>query len=169
MLQHEAGGPSGQGYRPEADDPSEVREAATWYPLINNKLITNQLIISTLPVAWRCGRDSMPALPACPTRLPVAPHPAAAPLMTRTRLMVAAFPAHPACLAQAGALSAPLWELTLLTQHYHPTIAAVSGQLAANSTVAQLPLTGNAGVFAASYSTAAGAFNPPPTAGRRSK
>ena len=85
MLQHEAGGPSTQGYRPEAEDPSE-----------------------------------------------------------------------------ASALAAPLWELSLLSQHYHPHVAAASAQLAAGSNAAQMPLSGSAAAFAAAYTTAGGAFNPAP-------
>lgn len=114
MLQHEAGGPSTQAYRPEADDPAEVRAC------------------SALGVSW-CGLVD----PALYTKCKACP-----------------------CAAQAGALATPLWELSLLAQHYHPHVAAACGQLAAGS--GQLLCSGSAAAFAASLCTATGAFHPPP-------
>lgn len=63
---------------------------------------------------------------------------------------------------QAGALAAPVWELSLLAQHYHPQVSAAAAQLAAGSPSGLLPLAGSAAAFAAAYSTTTGGFNPPP-------
>lgn len=63
---------------------------------------------------------------------------------------------------QANALASPAWELSLLAKHYHPHVAAASAHLAAGSPATQLPLGGSAAAFAATYTTAAGAFNPAP-------
>ncbi|KAL4433583.1 hypothetical protein ABPG75_000024 [Micractinium tetrahymenae] len=61
---------------------------------------------------------------------------------------------------EAGALSAPFWELSLLAKHYHPHIAAASRQLAAGSPTGLLPLAGAAAAFSAAYSTCTGGFRP---------
>lgn len=77
--------------------------------------------------------------------------------MFQRRLTTAVGPA-----LQANALTSPVWELTLLSKHYHPHVAAASAQLTAGGPAPQLPLGGSAAAFAASYTTAGGAFNPAP-------
>lgn len=70
--------------------------------------------------------------------------------------------------AQAGALTTPLWELSLLTQHYHPRVHSAcvelaSGNFSSGNGSRLLPLSGSVAAFAASFCTANGAYNPPPT------
>ena len=113
MLEHEEGGPSTQGYHPEATDPAEVQH-----------------------LRW--------LLPATGCMPPPACHTNAAPL-------------------QAGALAAPLWELTLLARHFHPHVAAASAQLAVGAPTPLLPTTpGSAPATGARYSTVTGGFTPAP-------
>lgn len=63
---------------------------------------------------------------------------------------------------EAGALATPLWELSLLSQHYHPHVAAASTQLTAGNPAGLLPLLEAIPAFAAAYSTVKGGFNPAP-------
>eukprot|EP00887_Chlorella_sp_A99_P004044 scaffold11.g4044.t1 len=75
--------------------------------------------------------------------------------------------------AEAGALAAPLWELTLLSWHYHPAAADAAAGIAALAGAppgapppasALLPLGGSAAELAELYTTVAGSFRPPPAA-----
>ena len=81
--------------------------------------------------------------------------------------------------AEAGALSSPLWELSVLANHYHPHVAQaardISGMNVAAATAAAgrggsgggssvLPLGTTAVELAARYSTVKGGFRPPPIA-----
>jgi NADPH-dependent 7-cyano-7-deazaguanine reductase QueF-like protein len=67
---------------------------------------------------------------------------------------------HASANVQAGAVATPLWELSLLAQHYHPGVATACVQLAAGSW--HLPLSGSVAAFATSLSVSTGAFNPAP-------
>lgn len=73
------------------------------------------------------------------------------------------FPVPGCAPVQAGALMAPFWELSLLTHHYHPHVAAACTKLAAGASSALLPMAAsNAGVFAVGYTVSAGTFKPTP-------
>lgn len=61
---------------------------------------------------------------------------------------------------EARALTAPLWELSLLARHYHPHVAAASKHLAAGGPSSLLPAYGAVAGFSASYSTCTGGFRP---------
>lgn len=81
--------------------------------------------------------------------------------------------------AEAGALSAPLWELSALAEHYHPHVAqaardisvmniaaatAAAGRGGTGGGSSVLPLGTTAVELAAQYSTVRGGFRPPPKA-----